>query len=63
MLPGPMTDDYAEVIRNRQVTVAEKQGIIVGVIVLALTGPRGVMSNRWSARFLRDRASPPDDCL
>ena len=24
--PGPMTEDYAEVIRNRQVTVAESYG-------------------------------------
>jgi hypothetical protein len=37
MLPGPMTDDYAEVIRNRQVTVAERHGAIVGVIVLTVT--------------------------
>jgi GNAT superfamily N-acetyltransferase len=37
MLPGPMTEDYEEVIRNRQVTVAEKQGTLVGVIVLTVT--------------------------
>jgi hypothetical protein len=36
-LPGPMTDDYAEVIRNRHVTVAERHGAIVGVIVLTVT--------------------------
>lgn len=30
----PMTDDYAEVIRNRRVTVAESQGTILGIIVL-----------------------------
>ena len=30
MLPGPMTDDYAEVIRSSQVTVAESHGAIVG---------------------------------
>lgn len=34
--PGPMTDDYAHVIRNRQVTVAEEDGSIVGIVV---TGP------------------------
>jgi N-acetylglutamate synthase-like GNAT family acetyltransferase len=34
MLPGPMTDDYAEVIANQRVTVAESHGTIVGVIVL-----------------------------
>lgn len=34
MLPGPMTDDYAVVIRDREVTVAESEGDLVGVIVL-----------------------------
>src|SRR5437867_13311304 len=33
--PAPFTEDYAEVIRNHRVTVAESQGAIVGVIVLA----------------------------
>jgi hypothetical protein len=37
MLPGPMTDDHAEVICNRQVTVAEHHGAIVGIIVLTGT--------------------------
>lgn len=32
--PRPLTEDYAEVIDNRQVTVAMCQGAIVGVIVL-----------------------------
>jgi ribosomal protein S18 acetylase RimI-like enzyme len=36
MLPRPMTDDYAEVITNRQVTVAESHGTLVGVIVLTV---------------------------
>ena len=36
MLPRPMTDDYAEVIENGRVTVAESEGTIVGVIVLAI---------------------------
>ena len=36
MLPRPMTDDYAEVIENPRVTVAESEGTIVGVIVLAI---------------------------
>ena len=36
MLPRPMTDDYTEVIENRRVTVAESEGTIVGVIVLAI---------------------------
>ena len=34
MLPRPMNDDYAQVIANRRVTVAESNGTIVGVIVL-----------------------------
>jgi ribosomal protein S18 acetylase RimI-like enzyme len=37
MLPGPMTEDYSEVIANRRVTVAESGGAIVGVIVLGET--------------------------
>ena len=45
MLPGPMTDDYAEVIRNRQVIVAERQGAIVGVIVLAVTDEGFLVDN------------------
>ena len=36
ILPRPMTDDYAEVIANRLVTIAEHHGAIVGVIVLTV---------------------------
>jgi len=37
-LPGPMRDDYAEVIRTRRsVTVAELGAAIVGVLVLDVT--------------------------
>jgi ribosomal protein S18 acetylase RimI-like enzyme len=36
VLPRPMTDDYAEVIANQRVTVAESHGTIVGVIVLTV---------------------------
>jgi ribosomal protein S18 acetylase RimI-like enzyme len=32
--PRPMVDDYDEVVRTRQVTVAELEGEIVGLIVL-----------------------------
>jgi ribosomal protein S18 acetylase RimI-like enzyme len=32
--PGPMLDDYSEVIRDCDVTVAEREGSIGGVIVL-----------------------------
>jgi ribosomal protein S18 acetylase RimI-like enzyme len=32
--PRPMTDDYADVVRSHSVTVAERDGDIVGLIVL-----------------------------
>jgi len=32
--PAPMLDDYADVIRNRRVTVAERDGKLAGVLVL-----------------------------
>lgn len=35
--PGPMTDDYQRVIRDYQVTVAEQDAAIAGVIVLRTT--------------------------
>jgi GNAT superfamily N-acetyltransferase len=37
MRPGPMTDDYTTVIRDHQVTVAEHDGTVVGVVVLTVT--------------------------
>jgi hypothetical protein len=37
MQPRPMTDDYAAAIRDHQVTVAEHDGAIVGVVVLTVT--------------------------
>jgi ribosomal protein S18 acetylase RimI-like enzyme len=37
MLPGPMREDYAAVIRDKRVTVAEQDGEIVGVLVLSVT--------------------------
>jgi ribosomal protein S18 acetylase RimI-like enzyme len=45
MLPGPMTDDYAEVIRDRQVTVAEHHGAVVGIIVLSVTDEGFLVDN------------------
>jgi ribosomal protein S18 acetylase RimI-like enzyme len=36
-LPGPMTLDYADVIRNSRVIVADTQGDVVGVLVLNVT--------------------------
>ena len=35
--PRPMTDDYQQVIRDHQVTVAEQDAAIAGVIVLRVT--------------------------
>src|SRR5215211_7555755 len=37
MVPRPMTDDYAEVIKNYRVILAESGQTIVGVIVLTVT--------------------------
>jgi N-acetylglutamate synthase-like GNAT family acetyltransferase len=45
MVPRPMTDDYAEVIRERRVTVAESDGAIVGVLVLDVTDEGFVIDN------------------
>jgi ribosomal protein S18 acetylase RimI-like enzyme len=45
MLPGPMTDDYAAVIRDRQVTVAEHDGAIVGIVVLTVTDEGFLIDN------------------
>ena len=45
MLPGPMTNDYADVIRNRQVTVAERRGAIVGIIILTVTDEGFLVDN------------------
>ena len=62
MLPGPMTNDYADVIRNRQVTVAERQGAIAGIIVLTVTDEGFLVDNvAVHPRPSRDRAgtSPP----
>jgi ribosomal protein S18 acetylase RimI-like enzyme len=38
--PRPMTDDYTEVVRRHQVTVAEAGGEIIGLVVLG-TGDEG----------------------
>jgi RNA polymerase sigma-70 factor, ECF subfamily len=37
MLPGPMREDYEEVVRDRDVTVVEGEGAIVGAVVLGVT--------------------------
>jgi len=43
--PGPMTEDYAKVIRERRVTVAESRGKITGVLVLAVTEEGFLLEN------------------
>jgi ribosomal protein S18 acetylase RimI-like enzyme len=45
MLPGPMTEDYGRVIRERLVTVAEVDGAIAGVIVLGVDDEGFVIEN------------------
>jgi N-acetylglutamate synthase-like GNAT family acetyltransferase len=45
IVPRPMTDDYAEVIRDRRVTVAESDGTIIGVLVLDVTDEGFVIDN------------------
>jgi ribosomal protein S18 acetylase RimI-like enzyme len=36
MRPGPMREDYAEVIRTRGATLAESEGELIGAIVLGI---------------------------
>ncbi len=43
--PGPMTEDYSDVVRNRRVTVAETNREIVGVIVLGVTAEGFLIEN------------------
>jgi ribosomal protein S18 acetylase RimI-like enzyme len=45
ILPGPMTEDYARVIRTARVHVAERAGTIVGVLVLNVTDEGFVLEN------------------
>ena len=45
MLPGPMTQDYADVIATRQTTIAEIAGVPVGVLVLSSADGRFVIEN------------------
>ena len=44
-LPKPMTEDYARVIREARVTVAERDGAMVGLIVLNVTDEGFVIEN------------------
>ena len=43
--PGPMLEDYAEIIGQRQVSVAERDGAIVGVLVLTVTEEGFLLEN------------------
>lgn len=45
MVPRPMTDDYAEVIKNYQVTLAKSNHAILGVIVLTVTDEGFLIDN------------------
>jgi GNAT superfamily N-acetyltransferase len=55
ILPRPMTDDYAEVIANRLVTIAEHHGAIVGVIVLTVDDEGFLIDNVAVDPSLRGR--------
>jgi GNAT superfamily N-acetyltransferase len=44
-IPGPMTDDYEQVIRNHYVTVAEREGTVEGVIVLRVADEGFLIDN------------------
>jgi ribosomal protein S18 acetylase RimI-like enzyme len=43
--PRPMTDDYADVVRNHRVTVAERDGEIAGLIVLRIDAEGFLVDN------------------
>ncbi len=43
--PRPMTDDYAEVVREDLVIVAEREGEIIGLLVLAIDDEACVIDN------------------
>jgi ribosomal protein S18 acetylase RimI-like enzyme len=43
--PRPMTDDYTEVVRTQRVTVAERGGEVVGLIVLGVDDEGFVIDN------------------
>jgi ribosomal protein S18 acetylase RimI-like enzyme len=45
LVPGPMRQDYAEVIRDFQVTVVEHGDDVVAVLALAVTGDGFLLDN------------------
>ena len=45
ILPGPMREDYAQVIATAKVTVADHGGVLVGVLVLRISDQGLVIDN------------------
>lgn len=45
LVPGPMREDYAAVVRDAQVTVVEHAGAIVAVLVLAVAAEGFLLDN------------------
>lgn len=45
ILPGPMRENYTQVIGSADVTVADEEGVIVGVLVLGITDEGFVIDN------------------
>jgi GNAT superfamily N-acetyltransferase len=43
--PGPMLDDYSKVVAERQVTVADFNGTVAGVLVLTTTAEGFLLEN------------------
>ena len=46
LVPGPMRDDYGEVLRDSQVTVVERGSDIVAALVLKVTDEGFLLDNR-----------------
>jgi ribosomal protein S18 acetylase RimI-like enzyme len=44
-VPGPMTADYSQVLRDARVTIAEREGVVVGLLVLNDTTEGFVIEN------------------
>ena len=56
ILPRPMIENYAEVIANRRVTIAEHHGAIIGVIVLTVDDEGFLIDNVAVDPSVRGRA-------
>jgi hypothetical protein len=55
--PRPLTDDYAAVVRNYRVTVAEREGEIVGLLVLGTDDEGFVIDTSPSIPLIRELGS------